>query len=219
MKYALLLIVPLNLILIAIPDAAIELIFPVSYLVSAMPLRIAATGTLLLVLTTMFATMLQARGLARLPARWLPAAAVIEVAALWVLVPAYGIAGAAAALLLASVVACVVLAAASVHLYPWHMRARNVVGYLVASAALMLLLMVFPHFNVAWTMLSSCLALAVYIVILAFAGLLQRSDLVTLTTGLPLERIPFASAMREQLLCAVDWLNALHPQRASDQRI
>jgi O-antigen/teichoic acid export membrane protein/GT2 family glycosyltransferase len=219
MKYALLLIVPLNLILIAIPDAAIELIFPPSYLVSAMPLRIAATGTLVLVLTTMFATMLQARGLARLPARWLPVAAVLEVAALWALVPAYGIAGAAAALLLASVVACVVLAVASAHLYPWRVGARNVIGYLAASAALMLLLMVFPHFNVAWTMLSSCMALAIYIVILAFAGLLRRADFVTLTTGLPLERIPVASATREQLLRAVDWLNALRPQHASDQRI
>jgi hypothetical protein len=79
--------------------------------------------------------------------------------------------------------------------------------------------MVLPHANMIWTILSSCLALGVYIPILAFAGLLQRADLVTLTTGLPLERIPVVAALREQLLRSVDWLNALHPQRAGDHRL
>jgi len=207
LKYTLILIAPLNLILIAVPESAILLFFPAAYRPSAEPLRIAALGTLLLALTTVFATALQARGLAGAPARWLPIAAIIEIAALWLLTPILGIIGASLALLLASLIACVGLAVVFLGHFTCRVNRRGVLGYLLANTVLVVGLIVLPHSNPAWTVISALIALSVYLILLALTGILRPSDLTTLTAGLPLERIPWLASARACCLRIVEHLN------------
>lgn len=208
-KYALLLIVPLNLILIAEPAAAIQLIFPASYTASAGVLRIAAAGTMLLALATLFATMLQARGQARIPARWLPIAALLEVLLLWLLVPTYGITGAALALLIASIVACSFLVVACAHRFPWQLQAKQVVGYTFACTVLVAVLVVLPDTGVFQTVAGAIVALGLYGTVLAAVGIMQPRDITTLTAGLPLDRIPFGVVFQRFGVRAVEQLNRL----------
>ncbi len=211
LKYALLLVVPLNVILIAEPTAAIRLIFPASYSASADALRIAASATLLLSLTTLFATILQARGFAHLPARWLPLMALLEVALLWWLTPIYGIVGAALSLLVASSVACALLAIACAHHFPWLLQlgTKQVVGYLAACIVLAAVLLAMPGVGLAQTIIGALLALGAYGATLALFGLVRPEDITTLTAGLPLGRIPFGTLVQRLGVSAVAWLNRL----------
>ncbi len=209
LKYALLLIVPLNLILIAEPEAAIRLIFPASYTSSAEVLRIAATATLLLVLAALLAMILQARSLAHIPARWLPLMALLEVLLLWLLIPTYGIMGAALALLVTSMSGCALLTFACARSFPWlvQLRTKHVVGYLSACAVLVGVLMALPNTSVLQTVVGAALACGLYTALLALAGIVRPEDITTLTAGLPLDRIPFGGALQRLGVRAVTRLN------------
>jgi O-antigen/teichoic acid export membrane protein len=211
LKYGLLLIIPANLLLVAIPEQVIRLIYPEAYLLSAPALRIAALGSCFLVLTTILISAFQARGLARVPARWLPIAAVVEVVALWLLVPHYTIIGAALALLIGSVVACACLWFVLVREFSSRIELMNIIRYVVASGALVIVARLLPHSNRLWTLASSAVALLVYALLLALVRLIRPLDLAVLTNGLPLDRVaPMASLVR-RFSGLVDRLNRIVP--------
>jgi len=209
MKYALLLVVPLNLLLLAAPEAAIRFMFPEIYLVSAQALRLAAGASLLLVLSTMFTTVLQARGYAHIPAAILPAVVTCEFVLLGALVPRYGLNGAGIAFLVASIGAFVGLACASRKLFSWHTELKTVAGYVAASLGLVVLMWILPQESRLATAASATVALAGYTALLALTRVLRPDDLTTLTAGLPLERIPFGQLSRRVMLHVIGELNSI----------
>jgi O-antigen/teichoic acid export membrane protein len=211
LKYGLLLIVPANLLLVAIPEQVIRLIYPETYLVSATALRIAALGSSFLSMATILISAFQARGLAHIPARWLPVAMLAEIIALWLLVPAYGIIGAALALLAGSVVACACLWIALARQYRWRMSLLDLARYLLVSGALVAITMLLPHSNRLWTLASSAIALVLYLVLLALARLIYPSDLAVLASGLPIDRVAPVAALVERCTGIIERLNRLIP--------
>lgn len=211
LKYGLLLILPANLLLVAIPEPIIRLIYPEAYVVSAPALRIAAAGSSLLALATILVSVFQARGMARVPALWLPVAAVAEVAALWLLVPGHTIVGSALALLIASGVACACLWAALLRHYPMRVTLGGALRYLVAGGALVAAAMALPHGNRLWTLASGALALLVYVVLLALARLIGPADLDVLTAGLPKDRVAPVAALFRRCAGIIDRLNRVFP--------
>jgi O-antigen/teichoic acid export membrane protein len=211
LKYGLLLIIPADLLLVAIPEQVIRLIYPEAYLVSATALRIAALGSCFLALATILISAFQARGLAHIPARWLPVAALAEVIALWLLVPTYGIVGAALALVVGSLLACACMWAAIARLYRWRISLPDIARYMLVSSALVAITMLLPHSNRLWTLASSAIALVIYLVLLALTRLLRPADLVVLTNGLPLERVAPMAALVKRFTSIVDRLNRIVP--------
>ena len=99
MRLWLRLLLPGALVLILFPRLVLGLFFPSYYSISALPLRIAAAGGLLLALMTMFNGVFQAAGNRRLPAYVAGASITLQVAVLAILVPRWGAIGAAVSLL------------------------------------------------------------------------------------------------------------------------
>lgn len=62
------------------------------------------------------------------------------------------------------------------------------IGYGLACAALVVLLVALPHGSIMSTSLTALTALTIYGVVLAATGVLRADDLMTITSGLPLDR-------------------------------
>lgn len=103
-------LLPAGLALALVPQAALSLFFPATYLAAAPSLRVAAFGGILLSLVTLLAGIAQADGRRKAAAAAAAAATVVQVATLIWLVPVWGPLGAAASLITAGVVALVGLA-------------------------------------------------------------------------------------------------------------
>ncbi|HET6478727.1 MAG TPA: oligosaccharide flippase family protein [Actinoplanes sp.] len=94
-------LVPLQLVLVVAPGPVLRVLFPAHYGQAAGVLRILTIGTLGLIVMDMLLKTLNAREVAAV-ARWLPIALIIEMVALVLLVPRWGIAGAATAFAVAT---------------------------------------------------------------------------------------------------------------------
>lgn len=92
-----LLILPTQLVLLVAPEPLVALMFPSSYSDVAWIVRILDVGTLGLILTAWYNKALFAQGRGVIAARWVPLGVVAELAALAVLVPRFGVLGAAIA--------------------------------------------------------------------------------------------------------------------------
>ncbi len=211
LKYIVLLVVAANLVMAAIPEAIITLIFPDSYIVAAPAMRYAALGSALLSIATVLTSIFQARNRQRPPAISLPLAAAVELVALAVLLPRYGIVGAGLALLIAGVVACVMLLIWFVHAFGWQLRWSNLLRFVAAGATLVAVLLLLPHDSDIWTFVTVCVALAAYAVALALVRLLRPSDLRVLSGGLPVERLGRAGVVFTMCLQTVERLNSVVP--------
>jgi O-antigen/teichoic acid export membrane protein len=208
-KYIVLLITPLNLILIAIPEAVIVLIFPDAYANGAAALRIAALGSMVFCFLPILVATLQSRGLARIPALWISVAAVIELLVLGLLVPTSTTVGAALAFLVASVVGCVALSWAFVKHYKTPFRFGDVVKYLVAAALFVGMLVLLPHGNELWTLLSVIVALLAYVLLLPIIGLIRPTDVAILAGALPFGSSAWSAALWNGCSRFVERLNRL----------
>jgi O-antigen/teichoic acid export membrane protein len=98
------LLVPGSLVLILTPQAALSLFFPEQYHGVSSALQVAAIGGLLLALSTLLIGVYQAEGKRRQPALASAFAVFVQIISLVVLVPSFGILGAAFSLLLAGAV-------------------------------------------------------------------------------------------------------------------
>ncbi len=189
LKYAMLWIVPMNVILLAIPEAVITSIFPASYLAGATALRIAALGSTLYVLASVGATVFQARRLAWLPALSLSIAAVVEIGALRLLVPTHATDGAALAFLIGSAVACIMLLIALMRHYPWRITVTDALRYLAAIVSLAVIPLAVSDGGKVKTVAGALLGACLYVLLLALVRLLRLSDIALLVPDLPYERI------------------------------
>lgn len=206
MKYAILLIIPIDLILLALPHAIIIFVFPASYIASGPSLQIVALGSALLSITTIIVASFQARGRASIPALVLPLGVVIEVVMLRLLVPIYTIEGAAIAFCTASAFACGALLFAALRYYAWPIRISELVKYFSVGAGLVGMLILLPHMTQVWTVISIGVALIIYVILLSIVGLIRPADFMLLTAGIPIEHSSIA-AVRMHCLRIIERLN------------
>ena len=186
LKYAALFLLPLNVIFITRPDAIISVFFPRAYAESSLALAASSVGTAALVLVTIFSFIFQATGKPEVPARILPLAVVLEVLLGRWLVPAYSTLGAAGALTISSTCALVALFAAFRTVYTFHISLATLGRYTICLALLVALLLILPASGGVGLVLSSGGALAIYLLALVLAGLLEPGDIKTLAAGMRL---------------------------------
>ena len=134
---AIVLIMPFELLLIAVPEVALAILFPPQYADAAPIVRIMAAGNGLLMLAALIAATFQAVGRAAVPARIFLVLAVIEVPVLLVAVPAGG--GRAAVTIFASVAGIALAALGAAYLGAVRVDMQQILGWctrlLVAVAA------------------------------------------------------------------------------------
>ncbi|WP_135611756.1 flippase [Methanococcoides sp. AM1] len=184
-KYGALFILPLALVIAAIPEAFILLMFPSEYIASAPALSIVAIGMGFLVMIMVFTNIFQARNVPRIPAIILPFAVIIEIILLVVLVPSYGIVGAAGSTAIACSIGCIVLAGLYVHTYKLKINHLTIVKVLVSFCILLLVLYTLPHTGLFPLVGSMTLSGIIYLVVLASFGLLTEEDTSIFLAGMP----------------------------------
>ncbi|ABE53088.1 flippase [Methanococcoides burtonii] len=184
-KYGALFILPLALVIAAVPDAFILLMFPPEYIASAPALAIVAIGMGFLVMTMVFTNIFQARNVPRIPAIVLPLAVIIEIILLILLVPSYGIVGAAASTTIACSIGCTVMAGLYVHTYKLKLDHLAMVKTLVSFCILLLVLYTLPHTGLFPLVGSLTLSGIVYLVVLASFRLLTEEDASIFLAGMP----------------------------------
>jgi O-antigen/teichoic acid export membrane protein len=176
LKYTLLFIVPVDVVFLAAPGAALRTFFSDAFADSALPLAAAASGTIAVTLVHALAMLLQAGGRARIPAVWVPLAAVAQVAALVWLVPAFGTVGAALSLLVAGTVALAGLTVPALRTFGVHLEWRPSVAYLLALVALTLPLALGPQDGRLAALGTMALAGVTYLLALLLLGLITSED-------------------------------------------
>jgi O-antigen/teichoic acid export membrane protein len=184
LKYTLLFVVPLNVVLTAIPDQIIRFFFSPDYDRSAGPLALASAGSALMVLVHALVILLQALGRISLPALLLPVMVALELAVQSVLVPELESEGAALSLCLAGLAGLTVLVPAFRREFGVWPSARSTASYVGSLALLWLTLVTLAPDGRGSTGLTVLLGGAVYLLALLASGLIRRNELVRLGAGL-----------------------------------
>ncbi|MGI9149610.1 MAG: oligosaccharide flippase family protein [Chloroflexota bacterium] len=185
MKYTLLFIVPVDLMLMVIPDGVIRLLYSSKYDSSARPLVFAAFGCLLLVLVQALATLLQGSGKLKVASSITFAAAVVEVVALRWFVPRLGTVGAGLGLVVAAAFGLVLLAPATFRRYQLAPRLGVVVRFAGALFIFVASLWLLPHQSRVSTVAGILVAGVLYVLALVRFGLLRTPDIELLVGGFP----------------------------------
>jgi O-antigen/teichoic acid export membrane protein len=141
------LILPFEIVLMAVPRQALLAFFPDAYAPGAPALRVLAIGNILLTLVALFSTAFQAIGRAKFPALILLAVVLAEPFALWAVVPAGQELGAACVFVAATFLALFCLVAAYLQessaaclrrVAPWVIKYVLAVGAGLAAGRLVL---------------------------------------------------------------------------------
>ena len=141
--------VPIVAFLAAFPERALLLVFPPAYAASAPALSLTALAMGALAVTFVLVRALQATGRAAAPGAFLAVTAALQAALLMVLVPRWGITGAAAATLIACLAGLVVAAIGAVRAFRLRLRVSRIFGGIVSTAAFLLTVWLFPEGRLA----------------------------------------------------------------------
>lgn len=182
-RYATLFIIPINLVLMVIPDQVIRTFYSAKYDASAQPLRFAALGAIMLVFVQVFTTMLQTTDSLRWAMIVLPAAVAVEIGALAVLVPLYGAVGAGLAVAVAGAFALCFLAPLAIRVYNLRLSARGKLATPLTLAVPAAALYLLPHGGRVTTVLTVLVAGALYVATLIAVNQLQGRDFAILASG------------------------------------
>jgi stage V sporulation protein B len=183
LKYAFIFILPLTLACFAIPGPLITLIFPESYVAGAQALRILSIGMFLLVLIFLHTTLFQGVGKPKIPALIMTGAIVIQIACLYLLVPRYGLTGAAMATTFASVFGFALLQYVYIKRYGFKLNVVDSGKIVSASVILLATLYFFPMSDRLLTVLGLICGFGVFIGLLAAMKVLAYSDVDVLLSG------------------------------------
>lgn len=209
MKYMLLFVVPINVVLITLPEPVIGVFFSATFRSSAPPLAIAAVGTLLLSQAYALATLLLASGHRRLTAVVLPLTVALEFGALAWLVPSLGSLGAGMSLVVAGAAFVAMLLPRAIRTYGTVPPAKTVTAYVVALMTLAGLLRLLPHEGRLVTVVTIALSGLAYLLVLTVLRVITREDVDVAVGGLGTRWNGVASRVGG----LVEWLNALSPVR------
>ncbi|MGW8251237.1 MAG: oligosaccharide flippase family protein, partial [Anaerolineales bacterium] len=162
------LLLPVSLILILSPRTVLSLFFPPEYIVVAPALRVAGLGTLLLALVTLINGYLQAVGDRRSSAKATGLATILQVLLMILLVPSYGIMGAAVSLLIASAVGLLALLPAAgrfipIQASPMMSRLNQITVQLAPLMAFILPLVLLPEVSAIFALVKLGIAGVLYV--------------------------------------------------------
>ncbi len=180
LKYVALFILPTSLVLIIIPEPVTQLFFSVEYGRSADVLPMVALGSIFLSVGYGFGILLQAASNVRMTSLVLPIGVVIEVGIAALLVPSYGIRGAALGLLAAAMVTVLILGPSVVRRFAIQPTLNGSIRYGVALGLLMAALHILPHGSRVETMVTLLAAGLLYLLSTLALGLFTSSDLSNL---------------------------------------
>lgn len=183
-------IVPLQLVLLIIPDTVLGAILPSDYGDAGDLVRVLTIGATGIIVTDMLLKALFARGFAAVVAARLPFAVAVQVAALVTLVPRFGAVGAAWAFAAGAWTAVLLLALAyRPRFRPGRLRVPTVARWLVAVAVLAALLLVAGRLPTLPAIAVAIAALLVYAGVAVLVRLVPESDLARVRRLLPGRRV------------------------------
>jgi len=185
LRYIVLIAIPFFAILVAIPGSFIELVFPPAYVAGADAIRILAVGGVLVAIIYVLVQVLQALGYPGLPAKVLMIAALLQIGLLAVLVPNFGLVGAAAATSIACLFGAIWLTVKIAVLYQLKPQLGQIVKLLLTLAITGLSLFLIPHSGRILTVLDVVLVSMIYLFLLVVLRLLRVSDIDILRSALP----------------------------------
>jgi len=179
-KYTMLFLIPVGLMLAVVPDDLIRLLFSPRYDGSAEALAVVAIAMSILTLGFGCATLLQARGRHALPARTLAVAVPLQIATAALLVPSFGMVGAAGALGVAAALVLASLAPLVIRSYRLTTSLREGLRYVVALSILAIALRIAPEGDRIVTALGLAAGWILYGVSLIVLRLITVQDVETL---------------------------------------
>jgi stage V sporulation protein B len=192
-KYVLIFILPLCLAIFVIPESLITLIFPESYIAGASALRILSIGMLLLALSYIYASVFQGVGKPKIPAFIMLGAIAIQIVCLYLLVPRYGLIGAAVSTTSACSLAFILLQYMHAKHFGFGFNVTDLGKTLLASIALSPVLYFFPMPSRALTVVGLVCGLGIFFTILVVTKVLHHTDADILLSGLLDEESRFRS--------------------------
>lgn len=203
LKYSLLFLVPISIALMAAPEPLLYLFFPQEYLVASSALVIVSLGMIFLVIINILARSFQALGHPRIPALFLLPIAAIQILLLYLLVPRYGLIGAASATTIACFVGLIPLLWKS---YRYKLGLSFNHRMIFSYGLLAVLLYFFPYYNgriqTVLVMLAAGLA---YLVSLVLFRLITREDMRIMLSGI----FPRENFITKRLLARVGFMDSL----------
>ena len=186
-----LIIIPAQMVLLVSPESVLGLLFPAAYADGADLVRVITIGSAGAIAIDMLRGALFARGQARAVAVRLPAVVALEVVAMLVLVPTFGVMGAAIAYTVANLVGALLLASAYLrqHDVRW-LPLRTTVGWLGAVGGLVLVVWAAPLAGHLTDLAVMALGLVGYLVVAARLELLPAAEVARVRERLA--RVRFA---------------------------
>ena len=175
-RYSLVFMLPLTLIMVAVPEHVLSLVFPGEYEAASRPLALLALGMFLLVLTAIFATVFQAMGQARLPGAVIGGAVVLQLALSYWLVPIKGNEGAAVATIASCGVALLLLGVRFIRSFGAPVGMGTLAKVAVASFFLVAFLLALPEAHTVILLAAWALGCIMYVAVLAALRALTPDD-------------------------------------------
>lgn len=183
LKYAVLIICPVSIALFAIPSSMIALVFPPSYAAASDALGILALGMCLFVVITALSGIFQAMHRPRLPAIVLMLSIVVDIIALFFLVPRYGILGAAASTTIACFIGFFGLAGSYLRYGFLKLDLIKVLKILISFILFGSLIFIFPHATKLLTLIDLLVSSILYVLVLFAFKLLSNEEINMILSG------------------------------------
>jgi len=182
LKYSLLFLVPISIAFMAAPKPLLSLFFPQEYLAASSALAIVSLGVIFLVIINILARSFQALGHPRIPALFLLPVAAIQILLLYLLVPRYGLVGAASATTIACFVGLIPLLWKG---YQYKLGLSFDPRMLFSYGILAALLYFFPYYDGRiQTVLAMLLAGLVYVASLVLFRFITKEDVEIILSGI-----------------------------------
>ncbi|MBI4286097.1 MAG: polysaccharide biosynthesis protein [Chloroflexi bacterium] len=185
LKYTALFVLPLSVIIAIQPAELIRLLYPDTYLQSAPALTILAIGTGLFCFSNIIGVVLQGIGRPWVPALVLAISAIVQIGLLPVLIPRFGITGAAGAAAIAAFVSLSILGYVYQQMFGLKVKVRGVLSMLVAMGVLGALLWLLPAPGRLVTLANIVGAGLIYVLVLMILKLFKEQDADILLGALP----------------------------------
>ncbi len=183
LKYAILIICPVSITLFSIPSSMIALVFPPNYAAAADALGVLALGMCLFVVITVLSGIFQAIHRPRVPAIVLILSIVVDIIALFFLVPRYGILGAAASTTIACFIGLLGLAGAYLKYGFLELDPNKVLKILISFILFGSLVFIFPHPTKFLTLVDLLASSILYVLVLFAFKLLNNEDISMILSG------------------------------------
>ncbi len=185
LRYIVLIAIPFFAALVAIPDPVIELFFPPAYVAGSDAIRVLAVGGILIAIIYVLVQVFQALGHPGLPAKVLTIAALLQLGLLAILVPQFGLVGAAAATSIACLFGAIWLMVRLTVLYQLKPQPRQIAKLVLTLAITGLSLFLIPHSGRILTTLDIVMVSMIYLFLTIVLRLLRVSDIDILRSALP----------------------------------